>query len=199
MSQLQDGNTRLVLVQISCSNAEAVPSRLKHLPRNSSKKLDQGRQVNGVQVIAPTMNCDTLPFLDQLVREGYQLVDASYQTPIDKKDPNKKRRYHKLSFTFAPAQFVDISNEFRAVRESIMDDLEEMCDAAMWRVRAYSNPFLENGVPVEGQQALSVNLEARVPLFQADGNPVKRWMRDAEGKKIGTEPVDLTPDFGLVF
>jgi hypothetical protein len=41
---------------------------------------------------------------------------------------------------------------------------------------------------------MSVNLEAREPLVDKDGQPLLRWKRDANKNKIGDKPEAVVPE-----
>jgi len=44
---------------------------------------------------------------------------------------------------------------------------------------------------------VSVNLEARQPLFRPDGQPVTVWQKDENGKRVGDAPLPLKGDYCL--
>lgn len=70
--------------------------------------------------------------------------------------------------------------------------VQDICETALWRVRAFSNPFYIEGEEVDGVRAISINCEARVPLFLPNGQPVVARRKDAQGNKIG-DPVPIEP------
>ena len=125
------------------------------------------------------------------------MVDSFYKERIDAKDPRGKRSYHMVRFLFARREFVELSDEFKKVRGVIRAELQSICESAMWRVRAFSNPFYKNGEEIPDQRAVSVNLEARQPLFRPDGQPVTVWQKDADGKRVGDAPLPLKADYCL--
>lgn len=51
----------------------------------------------------------------------------------------------------------------------IMIQFQRMCEEAMWRVRAFRNPFFHEGEEVDGKRTISVNLEARKPYNSHKG------------------------------
>ena len=119
---------------------------------------------------------------------GYELVDAFYKPRIDRESG---RTYHMVRFVFAHHDCVNLSDEFKRVRNTIRVALDEVCISAMWRVRAFVNPFFKNGARCDDQFALSLNFEARKPLFLPNGQPVVVWQRDASGEKVGEAPLPL--------
>jgi len=68
---------------------------------------------------------------------------------------------------------------------------------ACWRGRSFFNPFCKNGEEIPVQRAVSVNLEARQPLFRPDGQPVTVWQKDENGKRVGNTPLPLKADYCL--
>lgn len=207
-------SVRLVALQFSFSNPDAIPPSVKHRkPETPGEREERKNHTTGELIIPPTENCSVAEFLGELEAAGYELVDAFYKERIDPKDPrNQKfieginagqidadkrtpgRIYHMVRFLFARSEFVDnLFDGFRDVRATIYGDLAEMACAALWRVRAFSNPLYEGGEEVVGQSALSINLEVRKPLFQPSGLPVVMRRKDAAGNPIG-EPLPIEPE-----
>jgi hypothetical protein len=92
-----------------------------------------------------------------------------------------------------PKEHARDSVERAAARAGIHEGLKEICGTSLWRVRAFLNPLVEDGKIVEGQYAVSINLEVREPLFRPDGKPVTVWRRDEFGNKTGEAPLPLGP------
>ena len=192
---------RLVAFQFSFSNPNIVPHSLKQLERKGETLEEQNerkaREGSGSMIIKPTENCSLVQFLDNLKGAGYEMVDAFYQSRIDPKDPRGRRMYHMMRFLFVRHEDVDISDEFKKVRNVIGAELREICTQALWRVRAFRNPFFKGGEEISGQRALSVNLEARKPLFYPDGQPITVWQKDEKGYRVGDKPQAIKPDYCL--
>ncbi len=187
-------DVRMVAIQLSFTSSAAIPAAVRQLERETAlEHVARKLQTTGKLVIEPTENC-SLDFLGELEAVGFELVDALYQRRVDHKDPN--RTYHMVRFLFAQHRFAAPSTEFKLVRDSIRAELREMLRVAFWRVRAFLNPFYQNGKEIAGQRALSINLEARVPLYQPDGQPVTARPKDESGKRTGS-PQPLTSDFRL--
>jgi hypothetical protein len=83
------------------------------------------------------------------------------------------------------------------VRDIIRTELRNICEAALWRVRAFLNPLHENGEEVPGQRAMDISLVARQPILCPDGQPVTVWQRDATGKRVGEAPLPLKAEYCL--
>jgi hypothetical protein len=191
---------RSVIVQASGSNRHIVPDSALPLPKETEHEHDarkgpQGPKT-GVMVIKPTEKCSLAVFPALIEAVGFVLTGVFFQERIDAKDPARKRTYWMVRFIFARSEDVKISEEFAVVQDDARIEFQKMCEDAMWRVRAFSNPVFVDGVEVSGR-ALSVNLEARVPLFRPDGERVAIWQKDESGKRIGDAPLPIAPEFIL--
>lgn len=195
------GSVRLISFQFSFSNPRIVPHSLKQLEREGEtlekRNERKEREGSGSMIIEPTENCSLVEFLDNLEEAGYEMVDAFYQSRVDPKDPCGRRMYHMMRFLFARREYVDLSDEFKKVQDTIRAELREICAQAMWRVRVFRNPFFKKGEEIPGQHALSINLEARKPLFCPDGQPVTVWQKDEDGRRVGDKPIPIKPDHCL--
>ncbi|MCX6741030.1 MAG: hypothetical protein NTY61_01385 [Candidatus Parcubacteria bacterium] len=189
----------MAIVQFSFSNPDVIPDVVKRVePETAPGREVRKSHSSGVMIIAPTEKCSIESIVTGLEGAGYELVDALYQTRKDGKDPRLQRMYHMVRFVFARHEFAEVSPEFMGVRGAVREALQSMSATAMWRVRAFDNPFYRDGEEVPGQRALSLNFEARTPLNNPDGTPVAVWQRDARGAKIGTSPVPIHPLYKLV-
>ncbi len=193
-----NGSVRMVALQFSFSNPDAIPVSVKRQNRETpEERVVRKSHSSGVMVIEPTEKCSLEEFLVKLEAAGYEMVDAFYKERIDPKDPRGKRTYHMVRFLFARREFVELSDEFKKVRDGILVDLMTICQEALWRVRSFSNPFYKNGEEIPDQRAVSVNLEARQPLFRPDGQPVTVWQKDENGKRVGEAPLPIKADYCL--
>lgn len=150
---------------------------------------------NGDMVIEPTVGCSLKQFLEELKSAGYEMVDAFYKERINAKNPRKP--YHMVRFVFARHEFATISDEFKEVRKTILAELKVICENALWRVRAFRNPFYKNGEEIQGEFAISINMEARQPLFLPNGQPVVIWKKDESGERVGEAPLPISPIYHL--
>ena len=193
-----NGTVRLVAMQFSFSNPDAIPATVKRLDQETQEeRVKRKNYSSGVMIIKPTEKCFLVEFLGELEAAKYEMVDAFYKERIDAKDPRGKRTYHMVCFLFARREFVELSDEFKKVRDVIRAELRSICESAMWRVRVFSNPFYKNGEEISDQHAVSINLEARQPLFRPDGQPVTVWQKDENGKRMGNVPLPLKADYYL--
>lgn len=193
-----DGSVRLVALQFSFSNPGAIPPSVKSLGPESFEERDARKsQSTGTLVIEPTENVFIPEFLIELEASGYEMVSGFYKERLNPKDSRGKRTYHMVRFLFARHEYVSISEYFRSVRDTIRAELRGMCEAALWRVRVFSNPLYKDGEEVFGKRAVSINLEVRKPLFHPNGQPVMQWDRDEHGEKVSEAPLPLHPGYCL--
>ena len=193
-----NSTVRLVALQFSFSNPDVIPATVKRQDRETpEERVVRKSHSSGVMVIEPTEKCSLVEFLGELEAAGYEMVDGFYKERIDAKDPRNKRTYHMVRFLFARHEFVELSDEFKKVRDVIRTELQSICESAMWRVRSFSNPFYKNGEEIPDQRAVSINLETRQPLFRPDGQPVTVWQKDENGKRVGDAPLPLKDDYCL--
>lgn len=192
-----NGTVRLVMLQFSFSNPDAIPATVKRQDRETpEERVVRKSHSSGVMVIEPTEKCSLVEFLEELEAAGYEMVDSFCKERIDAKDP-RNRAYHMVRFLFARREFVELSDEFKKVRDVIRAELRSICESAVWRVRSFDNPFYKNGEEISGQRAVSVNLEARQPLLRPDGQPVTVWQKDENGKRVGDAPLPLKANYHL--
>ena len=184
-----NGLVRLVCLQFRFPN----PGAILHLVRHRETSDERRSGPSGVMVIEPTENCSLAEFLGELEVAGYEMFDALHEERIDPKDPCGKSVHHMVRFLFARKEFVKISTEFEGARIAIRSELQSICETTMWRVRAFSNPFYQDGEEIAGQRALSINLEVRRPLFCPDGQPVMVWKKNGNGERVGDAPLPLKP------
>ena len=194
-----DSSIRITVLQFRFSSFSAIPIAAKRLLRKSAKKQQRrGNKPTGFEVIEPTAGCSLLELPGELEEAGYELVDAFCEERVDGNDPRNERTYYVVRFVFARHEFAaNISEAFKAARDRIRIALSEICGTSMWRTRSFSNPFYENGKEVDGQRAVSINLDMRTPLFQPDGKPVMVWQKDGKGNRVGVVPIPLVPECEL--
>ncbi|MEX1997299.1 MAG: hypothetical protein WEA04_01300 [Candidatus Andersenbacteria bacterium] len=189
---------RLIALQFSFSNPDVVPLCVRQLPQETSNDSLKRRSVaNGELVINPIENVGLVEFLGELESNGYEMVDGVYQTRVNPKNP--RQPYHMVRFVFARREYIQPNKEFGERRPLVRQALRTMCEQAMWRVRAFLNPLFVGDEEVYGESAVSINLEARKPLFDNFGQSLKVWRKDADGKRLGDAPVPLQPDYSLNF
>lgn len=191
-----DHSIRMISLQFSFSNPKLVPESIQRLEHETlQKRTEREGAIPGQLMIKPVMGCSISRVVDELEASGYILADALYKPRIVHN--RAKKTYHMVRFLFVRQEFAEISDFFRAKREDILHDLAIICRDAMWRVRCYKNHFFLRGEMIKGQYFLSINLEARQPLFLPDGQPVRVWQKDEDGQRIGEAPQPVKPAFIL--
>ena len=191
MAENISSKIRLVVVQFSFSNGDAVPASVKRrAPETQEKRVERKSHSNGTLLVQPTERVSLASLPVQLVKVGFQMVDGHYENRIDANNPGK--RYHAVRFVFAAREFVESNPEFLKVKPAILADFVAICKDAFWRVRAYNNPFFKDGEEVTEFRTFSVNMEARVPLKRADGTLVA-------GAKPGPKPFVVKPNSNPAF
>ena len=192
-------NIPMISLQFSFNNPEVIPVLVGHRSNETTEeRVVRKNHTSGQLVIEPTEKCSITTVFTGVESTGYELVDAFHQERIDPKDPTGKRRYHMVRFQFARSETAQISDEFRAIRDQIHYELQDICGNAHWRVRAFLNPLYRNGEEVQGKNAVSINFEARSPLFRPDGTPVLVWQKDEGGNRFGNAPVPPKANRDLV-
>ena len=191
------GSPTLITVQFTLSSIGLVPDSLRRLPREGLEQSDDRRKrASGRLVIEPTPGISVVDFVADLLAAGYQLVGASCQERHDQRDPTDF--YYMARFLFAQGQIAKEEFEaFVTMRQQILEDLGGIASVALWQVRAFDNPYFQNGVEVTGQRAWSINVEGRRPFCQPDGQPVVEWEKDENGRRLGTAPIPIKPAYRL--
>ena len=184
-----DEEIPMVIIQGSFSNKNAVPQSLRMVEAETvaQSELRLSREGTG-QMIELRQNCSTVELLNDIKNAGYQLADALCQIRVNPKDWTKKSRYYMVRYTFVKTEKAEPATEFLKTRDAVENDLEKLLTESLWRIRVFLNPFFKNGQWVDGLHAVSVNLEARKPLFLPDGKPVVQWKKDEQNNRIGEAP-----------
>lgn len=188
---LSDGKVRLISLQFNVSNAYPIPGCIKPKKQNDApeKFLVRKSAIKGEQFIAPEESISGLYILADLLQEGYQLVEAISMV----RDKNGLP-YKTIRFSFVAEQYVNqLAEEFLHDLPEIASVLTSILKTSLWRVRAFLNPFYREGEAINGQYAISVNLDARKPIIDERGNPVREWQRNKTGQKMGDKPVPIEP------
>ena len=191
---LLDGSVKLVMVQVSFSNPNVLPKWIdvdeKEQPE---ERVERKVRANGTMIIEPVedMNCSLDQFVSDLEEAGFALVSA-----ICQKRPHGKQKgqfYWMARFVFVRQEDLQANEGFDRVKHLIYAELRNIFREALWRVRAFRNPFFKDEEEVAGAASLSINCEARKPLRVIEQNrpprPAMEWLKDENGQKIGDGPV----------
>lgn len=177
------------LLQLSFTNTDCVPSTLRRLPNEKLNGLMQRQgPTTGKQIVESIHNDVTLEaFHEEMCAAGFTLEDACWQVRLDKRRDNK---------TYAMVRFVYVRVEDAPeVDPKVMDDWVEaqrlLTEKAMWKVRGYRNPSPAAAPGEEDACFVSVNADWREPLCYPNGDPITRWAKDEQGKRMGTEKIPI--------
>lgn len=165
---------RMLTLQFSFPNDDAVPIGLRSLgaedgataaKRKLAKAAPNGKDLLDGNFPERT-SLSELP--SGLARNDFVLVNASYQKRQDQHD--KSKTYHMIRFTFVRKCFEETDDEqlkkFLPFRGLALSELQGVCELALWRVRLFRNPYFKDGTVSPSETMISINLEARVPLFE---------------------------------
>lgn len=182
---------KIVLVQFSFANHNGALDSLVENPRETPEERRRRKsRSDGVQIIPETMDVSLAGFAWQLEQAGFQLAEASRKERLH---GDRDAVYWFARFAFIRRTYREhVPEAFAAWRDASRQALSRLVYEAMWRVRAYRNPLSEHGVITTGAHALSINCEARTPLFCPDGSPISARRRNAFGIKTGS-PVAIAP------
>jgi len=194
-----DRSVRMISLQFSFGNPKLVPDSVMHLPHETPEERQERKsEIPGQLVIEPTMGCSLARIVDEIEASGYEMCDAAYKPRISQSRQNRGRKtYHMVRFLFVHHEYAEVSDFFRGERDKIRQDLDHICQEAMWRVRVFRNPFFHNGEMIEGQCFLSINFEVRQPFLEPNGQPIRMWQKDEQGRKIGNAPLPIKPAYIL--
>lgn len=175
------GKNDIVVIQFSFSSRKQVPQFLLNRdPETPDESQERKENINGKCIFQPTERCQ-IDFVGDFSKLGFCLVEAFHQERINAK--NGKGKYQMVRFLFIKKEKADIDPDDLPHLKVAEECLVEMLEST-WRVRAYQNPDM-----------LSVNLEARYPIFDSDGSPKLVWPKDEKGEKIKTgKKIKLQPD-----
>ena len=194
MKGLLSGMVRLVMLQFSFSNVAAVPEGLFKKAKESLDKLvSRKSEVQGRQFIAPTKDVSVLMFVGDLIAAGYVLVDAFYQMRSNAQGQN----FPVVRFIFAVEEDVRTQSEFFCHKQVAQRALAQICGHALWRVQGFLNPFVREGILIDGCHSVAINCVARNPLIDIKGDAILRWQKDEAGERIGNGPVPIEPKLFL--
>jgi hypothetical protein len=193
MARSLEEDIRMVIMQFAFTNESLVPEGISRKAEESPEHfVARGQAVRGEQILEPVEKVSAVRFIGDLVEAGYVLVDAFWRQM-----QKVGRPFFTVRFVFVQEDHANSSEDFLHKRPKVIEALTSLTTEAMWRTRAFLNPFFLQGDMIEGVYSISVNLEARVPMFDKDGNPLLVWLKDKRGEKIGDQPVPIEPQLFL--
>lgn len=201
MKTLTDVNEkdREISLQFSFSNFSAIPQFLEDLPeenmenavaRNQLNAKGSGVDLTGGQFLKKMVDLRGLPA--GILRTDYELVGVWKQQRIQtKKGWAQNKPYWMIRFRFRHKKYL---SEYRTrmgepaweemikKRPMLIGELVTICSVAFWQMRAWRNPWFQDGDILPGVHAISLNFEGRQPLYEWD-----------PPKELGDD--DLPPQF----
>lgn len=182
---LIDGEIRKIYFQFSFSNRSSVPQPLRRLPDESKGDHLSRKSVitDSLQVIEPTDKTSFHGFLKSLESEGFVLVDGCFQHRW-----KESGVYYMVRFVFARSEVATVHPEFARIRGAARINIIRLFANAFWRIRGYRNRLPDGTM-------LSFNFEHRVPVVNNDGEEVKEWRKDVNGKRVGDGPIPIWPSY----
>ncbi|PJA89673.1 MAG: hypothetical protein CO137_03055 [Candidatus Magasanikbacteria bacterium CG_4_9_14_3_um_filter_32_9] len=186
-----------VLLVLRVTKSKLIP---KKIPRGIRKIYTT--KTNGREFIKPgkigCANIDAQPILEGLGMSGYKLIGACWE---ERKDLGGKL-YYLIKFTFVLPNHEGVEENSTLKRE-----VEKMIVSALWRVRAFINPFYEENQIIEGRRSISINLDGRKPLRHEEhkkgkdnfvvGEPVMVQLKDEYGELL-EDKIPVSPARKLV-
>jgi hypothetical protein len=195
-----DEKDREISLQFSFNNPASIPQFLEDLPEESAEIAAVRGQLNekgsgtdltnGGQFRGKMVDLRNLPV--GLLNSEYELVGVWKQKRIQTKTGwAKGKPYWMIRFRF---RLKDQLAEYQAKigkqawqelvekRPMLLGELVTTCSLAFWQVRAWRNPWFQDGQILPGVYAISLNFEGRQPLYEWD-----------PPKALGDE--DLPPQF----
>lgn len=195
-----DEKDREIYLQFSFNNPEAIPQFLEDLPEENQEDATARKQLNanatgtdltnGGQFRGKMIDLKKLP--SKLLETDYELVGVWKQKRIQTKAGwAQNKPYWMIRFRF---RHKDYLAEYRAKmgeqawkemlekRPMLLGELVTICSLAFWQMRAWRNPYFQDGRLLPNVFFISLNFEGRKPLYDWD-----------PPKEIGHD--DLIPQF----
>lgn len=186
---------KVVALQFRFPKASAIPQFLWQMVRKVSRH-GKPASATGTRVISPTEGTSAIAVLEDLDALKYTMVDAICEER--RNEGGADGVHYVIRFVFAaPSSGMKPSLTFVRRQSIIRRELQEIAESALWRVKAFANPFMQGGYVVDGATAANIVFDGRQPFVQGDGQPVTVWQRDATGERIGDAPIPLAPRFHL--
>lgn len=185
----------VVQVQIRGKAGGLPPLAWHHAPWLGDKNAahDHGSQVTGRLFIAESeRETSFVGITHALKRRGYILVHVGKR--VVNTEDGKTQYVLRYTFGTIPRE----EKHLRRLGEDLARELEDHGAEALWNVQAFLNPYYRDGHEVEEKRVITIDINARKPLFEMkEGKlePVMVWGggRDKKtGKGVG-EKVQLAP------
>jgi len=182
-------------IQVSCTYCgvpiEILNPLTKPIPMETPEEQEaRKKRKSGVQLPSPITNFTSIFGIhEQLRQQGFFLTDAYFQNRLKVPGKQGPAMYQMIRFIFKRGSEPD--------NKDALPVLKLIVTKALWHVRLFLNPLYLNDVEITGKSSISINCEARNTLVGGDGKPIRVWAKDAEGRRIGTAPLPITPTHKL--
>ncbi len=153
--------------------------------KNAAKANASTQQETGERFIAQSERATIfVGFSEALKRSGYTLVHVGKRI-VNTEDGKTQ---YVLRYTFGCVTREE--KHLRRLGEELSRELEVYAAEALWNVQAFRNPYYRDGMEVEGQRVITIDINARKPLFEmkeGKQESVMVWSggRDKMGKGVG--------------
>jgi hypothetical protein len=129
-------------------------------------------------------------FLAESTEAGFTMVDAFF-----KMRTNPRGHEHPVvRFTFAPEE--DVYEGDAMYRKYAIKAFTQIGEEALWGASGHLNHYFHSGNMVNGLYSISINLGARNPMVDGNGNKLLQWARDETGR-VGDKPIPIEPKLFL--
>ena len=172
-------------MQFSFNNKSAIPQFLDGLTeenqenaihRNAVNTKGSGQDLTGGAFSGKMVDLRKLPAA--ILQGDYTLVGAWKQQRIQTKPGfSHNKPYWMIRFRFRHkdhlAEYrnklgIDAWEEFEKKRPMLLGELVSICSLAFWQVRAFRNPWFQDGNILPDVHCISLNFEGRQPLYEWD-------------------------------
>ncbi len=123
-------------------------------------------------------------FTQALKRQGYTLVHVGKR--VVNTEEGKTQYVLRYTFGTIPRE----EERLRRLGVELSCELEAYAAEALWNVQAFRNPYYRDGIEVGDKRVITIDINARKPLFEMKEGmlaPVMVWSggRDKMGKGVG--------------
>lgn len=134
---------------------------------------------------APRSSLNSL--IANIINQGFAFKDF-----FRREDSSRYNIRHTAEFCLVHPEYFNIwkqeCNHSVLSMELALKTLIWMVEESLWDARVEMGPWKECDA-----ELMHINLNSRAPLVLPNGEPVKEWVRDENGQKVGEFPVPVSP------
>ncbi len=145
------------------------------------------------QFLRSGANVDLAGFVDELHAAGFVMTSAEGRTKnlaYAKEGVAWSKTHHRVRFIFHRESLEYPLESSMATYLKLHGEsaLTRLSKESMWSIEGFRNPL-------RGEEGTGISLQCsnRTPLYLRPGVPCVRWQKDANGERIGNEPIPVTP------